>query len=188
MNQESTLEEATRVWLLGFARETIKAHLDGVGDLPLREVPEEAGRLAGCFVTLKRANGSLRGCIGTFAESEPLWSCVREMALSAATRDPRFAPVSAPEFESCRVEISVLSPRVPILVEGIEPGVHGLWVTRGSARGVLLPQVATEQGWGREEFLSQTCVKAGLGQDAWRDGSVEIQSFMAEVFSELESA
>ena len=184
MSREPLLEKSTQVWLLNLARETIQGHLEGMDLAAPSPVPEDAGALAGCFVTLKTRAGQLRGCIGTFSESDPLWSCVREMSLSAATADPRFTSISALELSECWVEISVLSPREAIMPEAVIPGVHGLWVTSGAARGVLLPQVATEYQWGREEFLSQTCVKAGLAPNAWKSDEVRIQAFMAEVFSE----
>jgi len=187
MKREPLLEKSTQVWLLNLARETIQAHLEGV-DLPDPSlVPEDAGALAGCFVTLKTKAGQLRGCIGTFSESDPLWTCVREMSLRAATVDPRFTPISALELRECWVEISALSSREAIAPEAVIPGLHGLWVTSGAARGVLLPQVATEYQWGREEFLSQTCVKAGLTPNAWKSNEVRIEGFTAEVFSERHS-
>jgi AmmeMemoRadiSam system protein A len=106
------------------------------------------------------------------------------MAVAAATRDPRFAPVEVEELEAVVLEISVLSPRRAASPNEVRVGEHGLWVQRGAYRGVLLPQVATTYGWDAETFLEQTCIKAGLAADAWRDGSVQLSVFTAEVFSE----
>jgi len=184
MMGEAGLSSITRQWLIGWARQSIRAHLQGEQWSEPVQIPEEARRNAGCFVTLHAMGGGLRGCIGTFLESEPLWVCVNEMAISAATRDPRFPEVKLEELRDCTVEISVLTPRVPARPEEIEVGKHGLWVTRGAQRGVLLPQVATEYAWDRDEFLSHTCVKAGLPADAWSDGSVNVEVFTAQVFSE----
>jgi AmmeMemoRadiSam system protein A len=105
--------------------------------------------------------------------------------VSAALRDPRFPPVRPDELESLHLEISVMSPIVPVTnVEEIEVGRDGLIISRGGAAGLLLPQVASEYGWDRETFLSQTCRKAGLPADAWRAPGTRIERFSAEVFSE----
>ncbi len=182
---QSALSQAARTWLLAWARTTMAAALAEQGDCePAMPLPEgvEVGR--GCFVTLHTRKGSLRGCIGTFSEREPLWMAVREMAIAAATRDPRFRPVTPDELSQCVVEISALTQAQPITPEAIVVGTHGLLVGRGARRGVLLPQVASEHGWDAETFLDQTCLKAGLPPAAWRDGSVTIEAFSAEVFGE----
>jgi AmmeMemoRadiSam system protein A len=101
------------------------------------------------------------------------------MAIAAATRDPRFAPVSAAEAEQLRISVTVLGPTFPIAPADIRIGVHGLVVSRGSARGVLLPQVAVEQGWDVPTFLAQTSVKAGLAPDAWNGEGTTIEAFTA---------
>ena len=137
----------------------------------------------GVFVTLTEG-GSLRGCIGFTESNFPLYETVMQVAIYAATEDPRFRPVAQPELKRLEYEVSVLSPtsRVenPAL---IEVGRHGLIVAKDGKRGLLLPQVATENRWTREEFLRQTCLKAGLPADAWRKGA-EIFSFEAIVFRE----
>ncbi|MFU8857738.1 MAG: AmmeMemoRadiSam system protein A [Deferrisomatales bacterium] len=150
--------------------------------------PEAASlcRAGGAFVTLHRA-GQLRGCIGTFETSEPLYRTVAEMARSAAMGDPRFAPVTPAEVPELDVEISVLSPLVRAeRPEEVEVGRHGVYIIDGNYRGVLLPQVAVEHGWDRETFLDQTCRKAGLPPGAWRRGGT-IYVFEAEVFGESDT-
>ena len=142
----------------------------------------------GAFVTIK-LKGRLRGCIGVFEGEKPLPETVADMAISAAARDPRFKPVTCDELNSLTIEISVLSPmkRVDTNVNNpsaIEVGTHGLFVVKGSKRGVLLPQVAIEHGFDRETFLNETCLKAGLSPGDWRDGA-EVYTFEAEVFKEV---
>ena len=152
------------------------------------KMPEEAPaspRLSApgaAFVTLHR-KGQLRGCIGYTEAMAPLYRTVQECAVSAATEDPRFPPVEPSEVDSVHIEISVLTPLVPVLPEEIEVGVHGLMVRKGGRRGLLLPQVATEYGWDRQAFLSNACRKAGLPSDEWSKGA-ELYSFTAEVFGE----
>lgn len=169
--------------LLQLARETIIARVSGQ-PLPALEKPS-AALLAqsGCFVTIKQ-HGQLRGCIGSFVAQQPLWQTVREMAVSAATRDPRFYPMKPADLNDFRLEISVLSPlRQVASVSEIQVGTHGLYLIKGIAHGVLLPQVAVEYGWDRDTFLRQTCRKAGLPDDAWQKDA-EIYVFSAEVFGE----
>jgi AmmeMemoRadiSam system protein A len=179
---EAYLDASQRTGLLGVARRALRGYL-GEGRIP----PEEGmqGKLAApgaAFVTLTK-NGRLRGCIGYTEAVAPLYRVVQECAVAAATEDPRFPPVSSSELPSLRVEISVLTPLFPILPEEIEVGRHGLMVTQGRMRGLLLPQVPVEQGWDRVTFLDQTCVKAGLPASAWRRGAT-LRAFTAEVFGE----
>ena len=151
-------------------------------------VPDEAPASAklsspgAAFVTLLQ-EGRLRGCIGYTEAAAPLFRTVQECAVAAATEDPRFPPVEPCDVDSIRIEISVLTPLVPARPEEIEVGVHGLMVRKGGRRGLLLPQVATEFGWDRREFLSNVCRKAGLPPDGWRKGA-ELYAFTAEVFGE----
>ncbi len=153
-----------------------------------RRVPEVSGlsgRLAApgaAFVTLKK-KGRLRGCIGYTEAVAPLFKVVQECAVAAATEDPRFPPVTPAELPSIDLEISVLTPLVPIRADEVEVGRHGLMVSHLGRRGLLLPQVPVELGWDRETFLDQTCVKAGLPPDAWRRGAT-LEAFTAEVFGE----
>jgi AmmeMemoRadiSam system protein A len=139
----------------------------------------------GAFVTL-HVDGELRGCIGTLIAEQALWSVVAEMAASAATRDGRFEPIAANEIDRLSVEISALSPMRRVRPDEVEPGRHGLLIVRGNARGVLLPQVAVEHGWGRDVFLAETCRKARLPSDAWRDPATEVFVFEADVFGEFD--
>jgi AmmeMemoRadiSam system protein A len=148
--------------------------VDDVGTFP---------RASGTFVTLKRG-GRLRGCIGTLECRRGLAEEVARVAVSAAKEDPRFEPLKASELEGLEVEVSVLGPLElidPFDPNGFEIGRHGLVVEQGMRRGLLLPQVATEWGWDREAFLSQTCVKAGLRPDAWRAGA-KVFRFFGEAF------
>jgi AmmeMemoRadiSam system protein A len=139
----------------------------------------------GAFVTIKR-RGELRGCLGTLRCVLGLEAEVARCAADAASEDPRFAPVDADELPELTLEVSVLGP-----LESVDPfddtairiGRHGLVVEQGTYRGLLLPQVATEWGWTVEQFLRQTCVKAGLPPDAWRHGA-RVYRFDAEVFGE----
>jgi AmmeMemoRadiSam system protein A len=134
-------------------------------------------------VTIKQS-GQLRGCIGNFVSDKPLWRLVQEMAISAATQDPRFYPMKPEDLDSFELDISVLSPLKMIDdVEEIVVGTHGIYIIKNHCRGVLLPQVATEYGWDRDTFLRHTCLKAGLPEDSWKKGC-EIYIFSAQVFGE----
>ncbi len=155
------------------------------GRLPEESPASEKLKAPGAaFVTLT-AGGRLRGCIGYTEARAPLYRTVQECAVASATEDPRFLPVASGEMGSVRIEISVLTPLLPIAPDAVDVGVHGLMVKRGGRRGLLLPQVPTEYGWDRETFLAQVCAKAGLPRDAWRRGA-ELYSFTAEVFAEAE--
>lgn len=184
-NDGDILNEAERKELLGIARSTVESYVQN-GIIPAFET--SAGNIQkplGAFVTLKE-NGQLRGCIGRFEASEPLYKIVQQMAVAAATQDTRFNPVSPGELKKLEYEISVLSPLRKILnAEEIALGRHGVSVSKGFHHGVFLPQVATETGWSKEEFLSELCSqKAGLPRNCWQDPKVDLQVFTAEVFSE----
>jgi AmmeMemoRadiSam system protein A len=145
--------------------------------------PAEALRMpCGAFVTLYKGR-RLRGCIGYVEASRPLYATVRECARAAALEDPRFDPVVPAELPSLRLEISVLSPLVDMAPQDVEVGRHGLLISRGAQRGLLLPQVAVEWNWDREQFLRETCLKAGLPPDAWQRGA-RVQAFTAQVLKE----
>ena len=149
-------------------------------------VPSQAAlnRESGAFVTLKEA-GVLRGCIGYTSASRPLYETIRNTATLAAFGDPRFRPVISDEVSQLEYEISVLSPLRRVLdVQEIEVGRHGLLIKNGGREGILLPQVPMEQLWDRATFLEQTCVKAGLPEQCWKDEETDIFSFTAEVFGE----
>ena len=137
----------------------------------------------GAFVTIRHL-GELRGCVGNVAPDCALHFTVATVARAAAFEDPRFPPLASHEWGIIDIEISRLSRPHPCQAEEVVPGRHGLYVVRGTARGLLLPQVATEHHWDREEFLRQTCQKAGLLPDAWQDPATELIAFEAEVFGE----
>ncbi len=145
-------------------------------------VPKSFREKRGCFVTLTKA-GELRGCIGYPEPELPLTEALVDAAISAC-RDPRFPPLDASELPKLKIEISVLTKPKPIKPEDIKVGRDGLIVRRGFYSGLLLPQVAAEYNWSREEFLNHTCFKAGLHQNAWKDKETQIFAFRAEVFPE----
>jgi AmmeMemoRadiSam system protein B/AmmeMemoRadiSam system protein A len=172
--------------LLAIARQTIYAYVKTGKTMDVQEKDPRLLKEEGAFVTLHR-QGQLRGCIGNILGSGPLFLTVRDMAIASATQDPRFRPVGLDELDQLELEISVLSKPWRIKdPNDIELGVHGVIVSKGPFnRGLFLPQVATEQGWSREQFLSYLCSeKAGLPADAWKDPSVIIEIFTAQVFSE----
>jgi AmmeMemoRadiSam system protein A len=181
-----TLAKPEKMLLLRLARTAIERRvLEGVSR---KETTEELvlKQPAGAFVTL-HLKGELRGCIGRIRALDPLEAVVQEMAVAAAMQDPRFSPLRREEVAEVEIEISVLSPLRKIeRIEEIEVGRDGLLVTAGTASGLLLPQVASEQGWDRETFLSHTCWKAGLDMNHWKTGDLLIEAFSAEVFSEQE--
>jgi AmmeMemoRadiSam system protein A len=150
------------------------------------ELPSPAGPLAvpaGAFVTL-HCFSRLRGCIGRTDAGLPLAETVVQCAIGAALHDPRFPPVGRNEIPCLEIEISVLSEFAPVLPQAIEPGRHGLLIIKGDHRGLLLPQVAVEHHWSATRFLAETCEKAGLDRDSWRDPETKILGFTADVFSE----
>jgi AmmeMemoRadiSam system protein A len=174
--------------LLRIARSSIEAVLERKG-LPVVEVTSSSlEQKCGAFVTLEMAS-RLRGCIGSMESDEALYKTVSEMAVASAFRDPRFPPVGRDEFRRIRIEISVLSPLRRIAEpRAIEVGTHGILLRKGPYSGVLLPQVAARYGWTKEEFLRQTCMKAGLSTESWREPDCEIWIFSAVVFGEGEHA
>lgn len=140
----------------------------------------------GAFVTLK-INGQLRGCIGRISAQIALYQTIQDMTTEAAAGDPRFMPVGEDELDKIDIEISVLSqPKKIEDISEIETGKHGLIIRKGFNSGLLLPQVASEYGWSREEFLMHTCDKAGISIDSWKDKDTQIYIFSAEVFGEKE--
>lgn len=167
--------------LLQLAHQAITSAFDR-DSLDLTPPSEHLAERRGAFTSL-HLNGKLRGCIGYVAAIQSLYRSVAETARAAAFDDPRFSPVSAGEAPKLEIEISVLSPLRPIDPEDVVVGKHGLVISKGNRRGLLLPQVPVEWGWDRETFLAQTCKKAGLPLDGWRHGA-EIQAFTAEVFGE----
>ena len=182
------MNDTQKQTLLKVARNTVEAIIkDGATPKPESD-DTELNAHCGCFVTLKN-KGRLRGCIGRFISEIPLIELVVEMAKASATGDSRFFadPITAGELEQVDVEISVLSP----LERTSDPlslrlGVDGIYIKQGRASGCFLPQVASETGWSKEEFLSSCCAhKAGLSPDAWKDPETEVSLFTAEVFGSL---
>jgi AmmeMemoRadiSam system protein A len=183
------LEDREKAFLREVARQAVTA---AVRDLPppdTRRLASAAGidlapRLTarrGAFVTLTRA-GNLRGCIGYIEGIKPLAEAVADNGRSAAIGDPRFPPVSVEELAEIHIEVSALTPLVPVTgPEEIVLGRHGVVLVKDGRRAVFLPQVAPEQGWDRDTTLSQLSLKAGLAQDAWRQGA-EFLVFEADVF------
>lgn len=180
------LSKEERKYLLNLARETIRAKLEGLSLPQYDPISEVVSENRGAFVTLHR-NGSLRGCIGYVEAIKPLYQTVQDMAVASAFQDPRFPPLTKNEFDRVTIEISVMSPLKKISsADEIEVGKHGLIIKKGYNQGLLLPQVATEQGWDRDTFLEHTCYKSGLAGGCWKDPNTEIYVFSAEVFSEME--
>lgn len=178
-----TLTDDEKRILLTTVRETIRSRLFG-GELSLPRPTDNLTTQCGAFVTIHK-KGRLRGCIGHITGIKPLFTGVQELALSSAFNDPRFPRLTKDEYPDIDIEISVLTPlEEAASPEEVEVGKHGILVQRGFRSGVLLPQVATEQGWDRETFLNHTCRKAGLPEDCWRDEETQIQLFSAIVFGE----
>jgi len=172
--------------LLCIAREAVKAAIAREIYVPSKPALANIETKAGAFVTLKE-RGELRGCIGLIEARYPLYEVIAEMAEKSAMCDPRFEPVRGEEFENLQIEISILSPLQKIdSVDEVEIGRHGLVIEKGFYRGLLLPQVATENNWTREEFLEYTCMKAGLDKESYKLPEVSLYVFSAEVFGEKE--
>lgn len=178
-----SLSEADRRAALQLARSAV---LDAVIQRKLPDTLPREGIFAECcgvFVTLHVRN-RLQGCIGVIEPKEPLGEAIVRCAASAALEDPRFAPLEASQLSELRIEVSLLSPMEPIAPESIEIGRHGLFVRLHTQCGLLLPQVAVEHRLTREQFLEETCRKAGLPRDAWRDPEAHLLGFTCELLSE----
>jgi uncharacterized protein len=180
------LNEGEQRLLLRIARDAVSSYLSGRAPR-FPEIP--AGALNephGVFVSIHEA-GELRGCIGNIHPVTPLYRATADSAVSAAVGDPRFAPLMAIELPRVDFEISVLSPMEKVDdINNIEVGRDGLLISKRTNRGLLLPQVAVAHGWDRERFLSETCRKAGLKPNDWKDEAV-IFRFSAHVFHEQRS-
>jgi AmmeMemoRadiSam system protein A len=179
---ERDLNAADQARLLRTARVALEARVRR----QIAPVPERGGALEwtrGAFVTIHYC-GDLRGCLGRLDPDVPLAETVADLAASVSDSDPRFSPVTPSELDGIDIEISVLTPeRELAAIDQIEVGRHGLIVEHHGRRGLLLPQVAIEQGWSAETFVAHTCLKAGLPPDAWRNGA-RILVFEAQVFGE----
>jgi AmmeMemoRadiSam system protein A len=180
---EAAVSEADRRALLRLARQAV-VEVVSHASLP-QQIPSDGifAQRRGAFVTL-HVHRRLRGCIGVIEADEPLGGVVVRCAASAALQDSRFPPVRAEELASLQIEISLLSQLVPIRLEEVEIGRHGLLLSRGSQRGLLLPQVAVEHCLTAEQFVQETCRKALLPPDAWQQPGMQLQGFTCEVFSE----
>lgn len=170
-----------RAILLKLAHEAIASRLEE-RDIQLDPPTAHLAEPRGAFTTLY-LHGNLRGCVGYIAAVASLYETVAETARGAAFEDTRFWPVTREELPNLRVSLSILSRVKTIEAEEVKIGEHGLVISQGGYRGLLLPQVAVEHGWDRVTFLQQTCRKAGLALDAWQKGA-KIEGFTAEVFGE----
>jgi len=178
MSQLSRQDQST---LLQIARDSVQAHLANQSlELP-SDLSGDLQERRSVFVSIHHGN-NLRGCVGTVDPPGPLYQSVAGCAVAAASRDSRFKPLQLSEMSEVEFEISVLSSIEDVAdLRSIEVGTHGLIVSRGNSRGLLLPQVAVQHQWDREQFLGETCRKAGLPPTAWKQGAT-IQRFTAEVF------
>ncbi|MBC8555335.1 MAG: AmmeMemoRadiSam system protein A [Candidatus Brocadiales bacterium] len=181
------MDEKNKTVLLSIARNGIES---AITDTPNEQAQieitsPELKEKSGAFVTL-RTHGKLRGCIGRMVADIPLYMLVSEMAVSAAKEDPRFSHIKPSELEGLEIDISVLSPLQKIKFPlDLELGRHGIYIKKGASSGCFLPQVATETGWTKEEFLSQCCsMKARLSPDAWKHKDVDVYIFTSEIISE----
>jgi len=180
-------------FLVKLARRAVEEYLNhGIKIDPPPDTPKELLEKRGVFVTLKRfPSHELRGCIGYPEPILPLAVATIYAGISAAVNDPRFPPVRPEEMKDLTVEVTVLTPPQKLSVppqerpKAIEVGRDGLIVRCGGASGLLLPQVPVEWGWNEEEFLSQTCLKAGLPPNCWLSPFCEIYTFQGQVFTEV---
>jgi uncharacterized protein (TIGR00296 family) len=193
----SVYSDADGIFLVKLARQTIEDYVKSQKKPePPSETPAHLRKESGVFVTLNSLAGkyvSLRGCIGRPYPVEPLVEATIDSAVDAAVNDFRFGPVISKELGSIIVELSILTPPQKLtysdpveLLDLVQIGRDGLIVGRGRQRGLLLPQVPVECGWGVKEFLEHTCNKAGLPADMWMDRKIEFMSFQAEIFGEVE--
>ena len=181
------MDEKDKKALLQIARKSVESAVKGISNdqtqaEPFSQVLKEKN---GAFVTL-RTRGTLRGCIGRMVSDIPLHKLVSEMAVSAATEDPRFNQIQPSELDDLEIDISVLSPLQKVENPlDFELGRHGIYIKKDSTTGCFLPQVAVDTGWTREEFLTQCCsTKAGLSPDAWKREDVDVYIFTSEIISE----
>jgi len=179
---EFSLTENEKTILLITARESISSKLES----RIPNYPESSATLLeplGSFVTL-HIEGKLRGCIGHMLPVRALIEDIKVLAKESAFHDPRFPALSLKELKSIDIEISVLSPLEISSPEKVIVGKHGIIMKNGYNTGVLLPQVPVEQCWNIEEFLSNTCRKAGMQNDCWKDTNTQIETFTAVIFGE----
>jgi hypothetical protein len=184
--ESSDLTELEQKSLLRIARTTLESHIRTGKSPEAKPLTPRLAEKRGAFVTLQE-RGELRGCIGYVEAVRPLYQAVREMAVAASTEDPRFPPVEAAELDKIDIEITVLSPLRPLpSPDSVIVGKHGLVIRKGFRSGLLLPQVPVEQGWNREQFLANTCLKAGLPPSAYKEKDAQLFCFTGQVFGEKE--
>ena len=183
------ISERAGNYLVELAKEAISHYLETGAKMAIPEdYPIELDEKLGVFVTLNE-NNMLRGCIGYAEPIEPAINATIDVAIAAAFNDPRFNAITKDEFEKLDFEVTVLTKPEMIIVahpdqyfEEIEIGVDGLIIQKGYSRGLLLPQVATENAFGIEEFLEHTCMKAGISADSWMDESCDVYKFQGQIF------
>ena len=179
--EQSEFSQPERILLLQLAHDAIISALEDreiSSDPPTAHLAEPRGAFTSLYL-----EGELRGCVGYVLPVSSVYCAVIDTARAAAFEDTRFYPVTIEEARQLEIELSILSPPKPISADEVEVGRHGLLISLGGNRGLLLPQVPTERNWDRTTFLEQTCRKAGLGPDAWKHGAL-IEAFTAEVFGE----
>jgi AmmeMemoRadiSam system protein A len=179
--EQSEFSPEERALLLQLAHDSILSALEN-REVSLNPPSPHLAEPRGAFTSLY-LNGELRGCVGYVLPVSSVYRAVIETARAAAFEDARFYPVTIEEAPQLKIELSILSPPLPISAEEVEVGRHGLLVSMAGQRGLLLPQVPSERNWDRFTFLDQTCRKAGLPSDAWKHGAT-IEAFTAEVFGE----
>ena len=179
------LTHPERLELLRLARQTIDALLAAAASPSLRLATPALLAPGGAFVSLHHC-GKLRGCVGSVVATNPLHLTVSSMARAAAVEDPRFEPLTSAEWPHIDIEISRLGPVRRAQPEEVVLGHHGVYISRSTSRGLLLPRVGTHPGWTAERLLRETCHKAGLHAEAWREVETETHVFVAEVFGENE--
>jgi len=178
---QSEFSHEERTLLLQLAHDSILSALENHEvslDPPSPHLTEPRGAFTSLYL-----NGELRGCVGYVLPVSSVYRAVIDTARAAAFEDARFYPVTIEEARQLKIELSILSPPLPISAEEVEVGRHGLLISLAGQRGLLLPQVPAERNWDRITFLQQTCRKAGLPPDAWQRGAL-IEAFTAEVFGE----
>ena len=180
---ENNLVPAEQELLLGLAREAVAYYLKTGDTLEKNILDKTLLERRGAFVTLK-VKGELRGCIGYPIPYKSLYATIIDAAVSAASSDYRFLPLTTEELVDTKIEISVLSaPRPTKNISEIKVGIHGIIISKGSKKGLLLPQVPIEWNWDLETYLEHGCQKAGLDKDEWKK-ETKIEIFSAQVFSE----
>jgi AmmeMemoRadiSam system protein A len=184
MAYQHVLDDHEKRELLRIARATLKEFLVSGRVPPGAPHRKSLTDPAPVFVTIHRG-AELRGCIGTTSDTTPLYKAIQEMAVAAASRDPRFDPVTLDEVPSLVIEVSVLGERRRVTApEDVSIGSDGLMVQARNRRGLLLPQVAADHAWDARTFLDKTCEKAGLPPDAWTWSDATVEAFTAQVFDE----